>query len=172
MRKRFALLLGAGTALGGLAGWGVLPASAHCEIPCGIYGDEMRVQKIAEDLITIEKSMQEIENLSKDPKAHMNQLVRWVQNKEAHADDIRRIVTQYFLAQRVKAPEKKDDRAAEEKYHRQLRLLHGMIVQAMKAKQTTDPAHVKNLRGLLKEFKAAYFGPEKQAHLETRRGAP
>ena len=33
------------------------PAFAHCEIPCGIYDDEMRLKMIAEHITTIEKSM-------------------------------------------------------------------------------------------------------------------
>lgn len=33
-------------------------ASAHCEIPCGIYDDQMRVNMIGEHITTIEKSKQ------------------------------------------------------------------------------------------------------------------
>jgi len=36
------------------------PLWAHCEIPCGIYGDEARFAAIAEDLTTIEKAMTQI----------------------------------------------------------------------------------------------------------------
>ena len=32
---------------------------AHCQIPCGIYGDELRVQMMAEDIRTIGKTMNE-----------------------------------------------------------------------------------------------------------------
>ncbi|MDY6953871.1 MAG: superoxide dismutase [Ni], partial [Thermodesulfobacteriota bacterium] len=35
-------------------------ASAHCEIPCGIYDDQMRIDMIAEHITTIEKSMKQI----------------------------------------------------------------------------------------------------------------
>ena len=40
-------------------------AFSHCEIPCGIYDDEMRVRMIAEHVTTIEKSMKSIEILMK-----------------------------------------------------------------------------------------------------------
>ena len=130
-------------------------ASAHCEIPCGIYGDEARFSAIAENLKTIEKSMNQINLLSAEAGKNANQLVRWVNNKETHADQIREIVAQYFLAQRIKAPAN-DDPAAGKTYSRKLALLHQMIVSAMKCKQTADPAHVKKSRELLEAFQALY----------------
>ncbi|MCE2439836.1 MAG: superoxide dismutase [Candidatus Latescibacteria bacterium] len=130
-------------------------AFAHCEIPCGIYGDEARFSAIAENLKTIEKSMNQINLLSAEAGKNANQLVRWVNNKETHADQIREIVAQYFLAQRIKAPAN-DDPAAGKTYSRKLALLHQMIVSAMKCKQTADPAHVKKSRELLEAFQALY----------------
>ncbi len=35
-------------------------AFAHCEIPCGIYDDEMRIKIINEHIVTVEKSMNQI----------------------------------------------------------------------------------------------------------------
>ena len=57
-------------------------AFSHCEIPCGIYGDEMRFAMMKEDIATIEKSMKQIVELSKQASPNHNQIVRWVQNKE------------------------------------------------------------------------------------------
>jgi len=132
---------------------------AHCEIPCGIYDDQLRISLLEDNITTIEKSMQEINSLSGQTPLNYNQIVRWVENKEEHADNIRQIVTQYFLAQRVKPAEKKD-KEAYEKYLNQLTLLHQMIVYAMKAKQTTDLANVEKMRSLVLEFKSAYSGLE------------
>ena len=127
----------------------------HCEIPCGIYGDEERFKAIAEDLKTIEKSMIQIQSLSSDPNNHMNQLVRWVNNKEKHADHIQDTVAQYFLAQRIKVPAT-GDAAAEEVYSQKLSLLHKMVVYAMKCKQTVDTENVKNLHKYLDQFQKLY----------------
>ena len=127
----------------------------HCEIPCGIYGDEERFKAVAEDLKTIEKSMIQIQSLSSDPNNHMNQLVRWVNNKEKHADHIRDTVAQYFLAQRIKVPAA-GDAAAEEVYSQKLSLLHKMVVSAMKCKQTVDTENVKNLHKYLDQFQKLY----------------
>jgi len=124
--------------------------AAHCEIPCGIYDDEMRVHMIAEHINTIEKSMKEIEKLQGESKINYNQLVRWVMNKENHANALQEIVTQYFMTQRIN-PDIED-------YAKKLTLLHKMLIFSMKSKQTTDLGHIKTLRSLLDEFRDLYFG--------------
>ncbi len=132
-------------------------AYSHCQIPCGIYDDEARFGEIAEHITTIEKSMKEIERLSTEAKPNMNQIVRWVNNKENHADELSEIVTYYFMAQRVKLPAEGDSKA-QSQYVKQLTLLHRMLVYSMKAKQTTDLANVELLKSSLNEYHKVYFG--------------
>ncbi len=125
-------------------------ALAHCEIPCGIYDDQMRIAMISEHITTIEKSIKEIVKLETAKPVNYNQLVRWVMNKEDHASQLQKIVTQYFMTQRIK-PDTQN-------YNRKLTLLHKMLIQAMKCKQTTDLTHTTAIRVLLKEFGGLYFG--------------
>lgn len=129
---------------------------SHCQIPCGIYDDPARFDMIAEHITTIEKSMKLITELSKEDKPNMNQIVRWVGNKEKHVEQLSQIVTYYFMVQRVK-PADKADIASYQKYVKQLTLLHRMLVHGMKAKQTTDLSNVEKLRTLLAEFRTVYF---------------
>ena len=124
--------------------------AAHCEIPCGIYDDELRANLIYEHTVTIEKSMKEIAELSKQNPVNYNQLVRWVSNKEDHATEIQHTVSQYFMTQRI--------RPDADKYVDQLSILHKMLQAAMKCKQSIDLANVQTLRSLLKEFEILYFG--------------
>ena len=136
---------------------------SHCQIPCGIYDDPQRFDMMAENITTIEKSMKQITELSQESKPNMNQIVRWVRNKEEHADDIGHIVTFYFMSQRIKPVSKSDGKAYAE-YVRKLTLLHEMLVYSMKAKQTTDLSNVAKLRALLKEFETAYLGDVDHKH--------
>jgi nickel superoxide dismutase len=124
-------------------------ASAHCEIPCGIYDDEMRIKMIFEHIDTIEKSMKQIVAIEKKKKHNSNQLIRWVMNKEQHAEKLQEIVTQYFMTQRIKINTKG--------YDKKLGLLHQMLLYSMKCKQTTDFSNVSKLRNLVKRFQAIYF---------------
>lgn len=136
---------------------------AHCEIPCGIYGDKMRVDLLREHFQTVEKSMNQIDKLKKDLTKNANQLVRWVSNKELHANKIQEIVYQYFMNQRIK-PVQKSDSKEYKTYVMQITTLHQMLVQAMKCKQTTDTDHVKELRELLDKFEDSYFDAKEHKH--------
>lgn len=135
---------------------------AHCQIPCGIYNDPARFTLLKEHVTTIEKSMKEIEALRQKERPNCNQIVRWVNNKEAHADQLTEVVTFYFMAQRVK-PADPNDRAAYAKYVKQLTLLHQMVFYAMKAKQTTDLENCAKLRSLIGQFEASYLAEHAHA---------
>ena len=124
-------------------------AVAHCEIPCGIYDDEMRIEMLLENIVTIEKSMKQIIDHEKEKPRNSNQLVRWVTNKEKHADDLQEIVSQYFMTQRLKPGIKN--------YQPMLTSLHEMLIYSMKSKQTTDLDHVKKLKELVVVFEGMYF---------------
>ena len=127
----------------------VSSAGAHCEIPCGIYDDRLRTQLIAEHTGTIEKSMRQITELQKADPVNYNQLVRWISNKEHHADEIREIVTQYFMTQRIKPDS--------DQYAAKIAMLHKMLIAAMKCKQTTDLKHIDTLKELRQTFEKLYF---------------
>ena len=130
----------------------------HCEVPCGIYGDSLRVALIEEHISTIEKAMGQINDLSKakGKKVNLNQVVRWVNNKEKHAEEIQHIVSQYFLHQRIKLTDPKDAMKYR-KYQRSLELLHQIQVYSMKCKQGTDLDQVNNLKNALHRFEENYF---------------
>lgn len=130
---------------------------SHCQVPCGIYDDQMRIKMIAEHITTMEKAMNQVIALSKEAKPNYNQIVRWVVNKEKHAEELSDIVTYYFMTQRLK-PVPKTDTKHYANYQHKLELLHHLLFYTMKAKQTTDLENIEKLRELLKKFEEAYFG--------------
>lgn len=135
----------------------LVPATSwsHCEIPCGIYHDEVRFDLLTEHIETIEKSMNQVTALSAEGDKNYNQLVRWVVSKEDHAIKYMEIVTQYFMTQRLKPVAAGE--AGYEDYSEKARLLHQMLVYAMKCKQTTDLANVEKLKELQKSFRELYL---------------
>ncbi|UCE41558.1 MAG: superoxide dismutase [Candidatus Aminicenantes bacterium] len=133
---------------------------SHCEVPCGIYNDEMRFTMITEHIQTIEKAMQQIVQLSKESSPNMNQTVRWVMNKEKHAEEIQYIIGQYFLTQRIKNPDSEDEQAVE-RYLKKLAHCHQILVFAMKTKQTTEMGNVEMLKSKVAAFKKIYFEDKK-----------
>ena len=112
---------------------------AHCQIPCGIYDDYARILSMLEDATTIEKSIKLINELSgKSDAQSQNQLVRWVMNKEKHAQRIISTISDYFLTQRIK-PSQKD-------YADRLIKHHAVIIAAMKTKQNADIKYATKLK--------------------------
>ena len=135
-------------------------ALAHCQVPCGIYDDALRIVQIKEDFKTIRKAMDQINQLSiKTNPLSSNQLNRWVMTKEQHAGNIQKIVAEYFLAQRVKPDQS-------QKYIDQTTTLHQVLVAAMKCKQTVDDSNVDHGIQLVDTFVGFYFDSHGLDHLK------
>ena len=130
----------------------------HCQVPCGIYADQLRFEQMLEDTATIAKAITSINDLaagmSDAPPTGkaINQVTRWVSTKEMHASHIQEIIAQYFLAQRIKSDNKE--------YVGQLSTAHRVIVAAMKCKQDSDPATAETLKKAILDLYRAYEGKE------------
>lgn len=129
-------------------------AFGHCQVPCGIYGDQLRFEQMLEDEHTISKAQLQLAELTSDEvdAQTANQLVRWVTTKEEHATKIQRCIADYFMAQRIKP--------GSEGYAKKLAAAHAVMVTAMKAKQSADPATAKALENAIFDFYRAYEGKE------------
>jgi len=149
----------------------ILPALAwaHCQMPCGIYDDTARIMAISENITTIEKAMNQISTLSnKDDAQSLNQIIRWVDTKDTHAQKIQDIVSNYFLTQRIIAKQAKDKDYS--KYVSQTIILQQILVSAMKCKQTIDLDHATTTRLLLDKFVDLYFDDHGKKHLKELEG--
>lgn len=138
-------------------------ALAHCQVPCGIYDDEMRIGMIEEHIRTIEKAMTQIEALAAEETPNHNQIVRWVMTKEEHAIEIQEIVSDYFLTQRIK-PGPAGDEEARQEYHALLAELHHMLLLAMKCRQNVDTEIPAQLVEATEAFSVSYFGEAHPYH--------
>ncbi|MFP4204130.1 MAG: superoxide dismutase [Ni] [Opitutales bacterium] len=126
--------------------------NAHCQIPCGIYGDELKFGELEQHIETIEKSGKRIRELSaKDELSAQDQqqLIRWTTNKEEHAQKIIDEIANYFLAQRIKPDA--------DHYAEKVELLHHVIVFSMKSKQSVESEPVETLAEKLAAFKELYL---------------
>ena len=130
-------------------------SSSHCQVPCGIYDDHARVTSMLEDAATVVKAANQMSELSGKPDAQsVNQMVRWVMNKESHAQKVIETISNYFLTQRVKT--------SQEDYAGRLQKHHAVILAAMKAKQSAD---VKDAEALVAAIKGiADYYPDEHKH--------
>lgn len=126
-------------------------ALAHCQVPCGVYGDQRRFEAMLEDTETIAKGIAQIGELASRTDAYSkNQLTRWVNTKEDHASNTQKIIAEYFMTQRIKP--------GSENYLKKLESAHKVMVAAMKCKQAADPATAKALQQSIYTFYEAYEG--------------
>jgi nickel superoxide dismutase len=141
-----------------------LPTSgfAHCQIPCGIYDDGARIERMVEDTTTIEKAIKNIDELAgKDDAQSANQLTRWIMIKEDHASDIITTVAEYFLTQKVKPVAPGAD--GYDDYLQKLADHHRVMRAAMKAKQNADLKYVKELREAIAAL-GSHYGVQPHEH--------
>jgi nickel superoxide dismutase len=117
---------------------------------------------IEEHTLTILKSMNYIEANKNDLK-NQNQVTRWIINKEEHAQEIQKIVSEYFLTQRIKL--KDNSKKNKDIYHAQLEVLHNIMLDAMKCKQTTNTKNTTSLLENLNKFVTLYFDDHGKKHL-------
>ena len=139
----------------------------HCQVPCGIYDDAVRIVLLKEHVATIEKAMNQIEQLSQSERnaQNMNQLTRWVNTKEEHATLIQSMVADYFLAQRIKPKKKNED--GRQLYVDQTLVLQQIIVATMKCKQSVDMTKPQQVIQLLNQFIDLYFDDHGKEHIRS-----
>jgi len=131
----------------------------HCGVPCGIFDDKKLVDEVKEAVVTITKAMVKICELSvksSDPLA-INQMVRWVNTKEEHANKIIKLMSEYCLCQRVK-PFGGDGPFKSEKDYTEALIAHHVVMRcATSAKQNVEPGHAKNLDEAVTKWSKMYI---------------
>ncbi|MCF7729541.1 MAG: superoxide dismutase, Ni [Chthoniobacterales bacterium] len=114
---------------------------AHCQIPCGIFHDDLVFETLEQNLETLQKADHELSSST----LPSNQSVRWILNKEDQSNQIAQTMLTYFLQQRVKL----DDPKRAEK----LDLISKIALQCAKVKQTTDAKEVSTLGEEIQQLK-------------------
>ena len=130
-------------------------AFAHCQVPCGIYGDQLRFEQLLEDTKTIAKAQAQLNELlaGGQPTAQsVNQMARWVMTKEEHASSTIRTVDEYMLAQRVK-PELFEEAG---EYKEALVAHHAVMQAAVKCKQVVDTSAADALDAAIEDLAPMY----------------
>jgi len=126
--------------------------SAHCQVPCGIFGDELKFGELEQHIETIDKAGRLVRELSAKVTLTADdrqKIIRWTMTKETHAQKVIDETANYFLAQRIKTDA--------DHYAEKLEVLHHIIVGAMKTKQSVEKAPVDKLSEKVAVFKELYL---------------
>lgn len=122
--------------------------SAHCQLPCGIYHDDLRFAMLDEDIETINKAITEIKNNSDGSAEDNNQLVRAVNLKDEYADEIAHTMSFYFLQQRITSEHKNFTELLNSSYK--------ILQFSAKIKSSLDGTLVEKLSQEIANFKKLY----------------
>lgn len=121
---------------------------SHCQMPCGIYHDEMVYDQIDQYVETMYKGMTIITedrfNTSKDK----NEFVRWVILKENSSNELANLLTTYFLQQKIK-PDEEDT-------NKRLISAHKLLFLLMQIKQNTNRKFVDQFADEWDKFKLMF----------------
>ncbi len=128
-----------------------LELSAHCQMPCGIYHDEMVYDQIDQYTETMYKGIT-VMNQNKLESVHdFNDLTRWIMEKEKESNDIAQLINVYFLQQKIKP--------GEPETAKRLTTAHKLLFLLVAIKQNNDLKFVDQFIKQWEEFKLM-FHPE------------
>ncbi len=131
---------------------------AHCQMPCGVYHDNMVYDQIDQYVETMYKGM----SVLKDSKFHgvhdWNEFIRWVGLKERESDETADLILTYFLQQKIKPGE--HDTA------KRLESAHKLLFYLVGIKQNTDVKFVKQFLDEWEIFKSMFHVENYQCQVE------
>ncbi len=122
--------------------------AAHCQMPCGIYHDEMVFNQVDQYIETMYKGMTELKNSKFSNALERNNFTRWVLLKETASNEMADLITQYFLQQKIKPGE--PDTA------KRLASAHKMLFELTAIKQNVDVKMVEEFADEWENFKQMF----------------
>lgn len=122
--------------------------SAHCQMPCGIYHDDMVFDQIDQYVETMYKAISILKDNKSQTPRDRNEFTRWVLQKETASDEVADTITTFFLQQKIK-PGEQDTIKRITAAHKLLFLLVGI-------KQNVDLAIVEEFADQWEKFKLMF----------------
>ena len=127
---------------------GTETASAHCDVPCGIY-DPITAQIAALTVVRMIDLMSDLESKPERGLAYANSMGRYVSVKEEHAEkvkhEVRVIWGDYIKAQHI------------EKYPDAHALVHKIMALGSKSRQTADRESAVQLVEAVNDFAQIFW---------------
>lgn len=133
---------------------------AHCQMPCGIYHDDMVYDQIDQFVETAYKGIAIMnQNKGVTPK-DKNEFIRWVIQKEKCCDETADLITTYFLQQKIKPDEPETIK--------RLTLAHKLLFGIVAIKQNSDLDFVRSFNNDWEQFKLMFHREGYECEMEKR----
>lgn len=122
--------------------------SAHCQMPCGIYHDDMVYDQIDQYVETMYKGITILTESKFSTVKDKNEFVRWVVQKENASNEAANLLLTYFIQQKIKPGE--DDTI------KKLTSVHKLLFLLVQIKQNTDVQIVETFNNEWEQFKLMF----------------
>lgn len=122
--------------------------SAHCQMPCGIYHDDMVFDQVDQYIETMYKCMSILNENKSASVREKNEFIRWVLQKEKASDEAAGIITTFFLQQKIKPGE--DDTI------KRITSAHKLLFLLVSIKQNVDLKFVEDFGDEWEKFKLMF----------------
>ena len=121
---------------------------AHCQMPCGIYHDEMVFDQIDQFIETSVKGVSVMHDNKFTTVQDRNEFIRWVMQKEKSCNEIAELILTYFLQQKIKP--------GEEDTAKRVLSAHRLLFYLVQIKQTADLKVVNDFYEEWEQFKLMF----------------
>lgn len=122
--------------------------SAHCQMPCGIYHDDMVFDQIDQYVETMYKGMTMLTTSKFETPKDRTEFVRWVMTKDSSSNDVAELINTYFLQQKIKPGEPDTTK--------KLISAHNLLFLIVQIKQNTDRTLVEKFNDEWEKFKLMF----------------
>lgn len=140
-------------------GLSVSPAlNAHCQMPCGIYHDDMVFDQIDQYVETMYKGITVMNDSKFASVKDKNEFVRWVIEKENASNEAAHLILTYFLQQKIKP--------GEEDTVKRITSAHKLLFLIVQIKQTTDVEIVEDFSKEWEAFKLFFHREGYECEIE------
>jgi nickel superoxide dismutase len=134
--------------------------SAHCQMPCGIYHDDMVYDQIDQFVETVYKGISVLNESKFATVKDRNEFARWVAEKESSCCETANLITVYFLQQKIKPGE--DDTV------KRLTSAHKLLFLLVAIKQNPDLEYVKQFNEEWEKFKLMFHRQGYECMMEKK----
>lgn len=134
--------------------------AAHCQMPCGIYHDDMVYGQIDQFIETVYKGISVMNDSKFSTVREKNEFIRWVMQKEKSCNDTADLILRYFIQQKIKPDE--DDTV------KRLVSAHNLLFMLMTIKQNTDLDFVKQFNAEWEKFKLMFHREGYECEMEKK----
>lgn len=131
---------------------------AHCQMPCGIYHDDMAFDQIDQYIETMYKGISVINDSKFTTPHERNETIRWVVLKDNSSTEAAEFITTYFLQQKIK-PGEPDTPT-------RLTSAHKLLFLLVAIKQNTDLQMIKEFATEWEKFKLMFHREGYECQIE------